>query len=140
GAVLDPVVDIIVRSGPSAYNFDIVANSGYATLGTGPSINNLGHVGFQGAPGSGNVDSIYVWSKDAGAHSLVSPGMLNGLLPPNTGGVPGARFATQVQLNDADYLLAQRQMSAMTAIGVLPMGLPLLTFAPVLLTYAEAWD
>jgi VCBS repeat-containing protein len=141
GGVLDPTVSIVVKGTFGGYKFDLVAGSqnGFTHLGTGPSINNLGHVGFQGSPG--NVDSIYVWSKDTGYKSLISPGMLNGVLPPNTpGGVPSARFAPQVQLNDNDTLLAERQMGVQTAIGILPLGIPELVFAPALLTYAEAWD
>src|SRR5262249_43072359 len=147
GGILDPRQSVVVSGNFSGYKFDVVAaeTRGFAHLGTGPSINNDGHVGFQGTPKGngqpGNVDSIYIWSKEKGAaKSLVSGGMIKKLLPNNGSGVPSARFSGQVSLNDKDQLLAERQMSALAAIGVLPMGLPLLTFSDVILTYAESWD
>ncbi|MCH5376641.1 MAG: Ig-like domain-containing protein, partial [Planctomycetes bacterium] len=133
------VVDIILRSGPSAYSFDLVA-SGFQSLGEGPSINNHGHVAFQGT--NGNKDSIYIWDEDKGSFSLISEGMLAGFQPPHgaLGDVPFASFSETVQLNDDDILVAQRQMNVQTVLGVMPMGLPLLTFAPVALSYVEHWN
>src|SRR5262249_42095567 len=54
GGVLDPTVSIVVQGNSSAYKFDVVASKardGFVKLGKGPSINNDGHVGFQGTPG-----------------------------------------------------------------------------------------
>src|SRR5262249_3302484 len=60
GGTLDPTVSIVVSADFSGYKLDVVASQqgGFAALGDGPSINNLGHVGFMGTPANpGNVDS-----------------------------------------------------------------------------------
>ena len=133
------VVEIVLRSGPSAYSYDLVAD-GYDALGRGPSINNYGNVAFQAT--DGGVDGIYVWREGDAPRSLLSPEMTGGFLPPRGGSqaLPMARFADHVQINDANEVLAQRQLNARGVTGVLPLGAPLLEEIPLALTYAELWN
>jgi VCBS repeat-containing protein len=137
------IVEIILRSGPSAYNFDVVSAGEFDSYGRGPSINNYGHVAFQA--NSGGIDSIYIWDGETGALSLVPAGLIGGgsiSLPPRGDGtaVPMARFSEAVQINDDDFVIAQRQMNAAGILGILPMGLPILTFVDFALTYVEQWN
>jgi VCBS repeat-containing protein len=141
-------VTIVVKATEPYYDFEVVAKTGkdsFQRLGRGPSINNLGQVAFQGTNEFG-VDSIYIWDRETGYRSLVSPGMLTGdppLLPTRSDDhaqVPGAWFSDEVQINDDGWVFAQRQMNVLGLTGILPMGLPVLTQAPFLLTYAELWN
>ena len=137
------VAEVVLRARPSNYSFDLVAN-GLGDIGDGVSINNLGNVAFQ-TENSGK-DFLYVWSEDTGARSLVPESFVTGAgqvsQPPDsgTGGIPSARFGETVQINDNDRIFAQRQMNALTMLGMPIMGLPIITFAPVALTYAELWN
>src|SRR5262249_5991353 len=106
-------VSIMVLSDPSAYHFDVVASQsdGFDKLGWGPSINNRGFVGFQGT-NNANRDSVYIWNKDFGFKSLVSPAMLQGGpfgLPEHTLDAPGALFGPAVQVHDPHFLIPPPQ-------------------------------
>jgi VCBS repeat-containing protein len=60
-------VSIVVKASEPYYDFEVVARSGatgeFKALGWGPSINNKGHIAFQGTL-QNDVDSIYIWKKD----------------------------------------------------------------------------
>ena len=137
------VVEIIVRARPSNYSFDLVADN-LGEIGSGVSINNKGNVAFQSTDNSS--DFLYIWSEDTDALSLVPESFVGAggqvSQPPNngTGGVPSALFSHIVQINDEDRVFAQRQMNAAAMLGMPIMGIPILTFTDVLLTYAELWN
>ncbi|WP_372894889.1 hypothetical protein [Stieleria sp.] len=137
------VVEVILRARPSNYSFDLVVDN-LGEIGSGVSINNKGNVAFQTT--NGGSDFLYIWSEDTGALSLVPESFVGGgnqvSQPPNngTGGVPTALFSHIVQINDQDRIFAQRQMNAAAMLGMPIMGIPILTFTDVLLTYAELWN
>ena len=137
------VVEIVLRSGATGYSFDLVAD-GYDQIGRGVSINNKGNVAFQAT--DGDHDNLYIWSEDTGALPLIPESFASGAgdvsQPPrgNAGDIPMASFAEIVQINDQDAVFAQRQMNALGMLGVLPMGIPLIEFVPLLLTYGELWN
>src|SRR5262249_20103519 len=121
-------VSIMVLSDPSAYHFDVVASQsdGFDKLGWGPSINNRRLVGFPGRDNA-NPHSGHLWNKDFGFKSLVSPAMLQGGpfgLPEHTLDAPGALFGPAVQVNDANFLIAQRQMNVRGFVGFVGWSIP----------------
>ena len=133
------VVEIVLRSGPSTYSFDLVAD-GFESIGRGPSINNHGEVAFRGT--TDGVDSLYVWREGLGTRTLISPDLADGFLPRRgpVDMVPMSRIDGTVQINDDGQVIAQRQMNAKGLMGVLPMGTPVLNEVDLLLSYAELWD
>ncbi|MCA9139121.1 MAG: tandem-95 repeat protein, partial [Planctomycetales bacterium] len=137
------VVEVILRARPSNYSFDLVADQ-IGDIGGGVSINNKGNVAFQTT--NNGSDYLYIWSDDTGPLSLVPEGFVSGgqsvSQPPNngTGGIPSALFSHVVQINDDDRVFAQRQLNANALLGMPIMGVPILTFTDVALTYAELWN
>ncbi|WP_372899414.1 Ig-like domain-containing protein, partial [Stieleria sp.] len=122
------VVEIIVRSGPSAYSFDVVGKD-YDRIGSGVSINNHGNVAYT-ATLSGR-DTPFIWSDETGgAKPLIPNEFLFGdatvSSPPRGSGTdtPELRFSDNVQLTDFNRLLVQRQLNARTVSGVIQVGYP----------------
>ncbi|MCA9197813.1 MAG: putative Ig domain-containing protein, partial [Planctomycetales bacterium] len=147
---------VLVRVNEQEYVTDVVADTGlsfsFAALGQGPSINNLGDVGFQAsayhtANGETKViDNLFLW--EPGAFDLlqaIQPGSLNST--PASGRVEGGsatdvplhRFHWNVQLNDSDMILAHRQMNVEAFLGTLLVPVPVAN-ADFVLTYAERWN
>ncbi len=63
GPVIDPTVTVVVKAGHPPYAYDIVASTAspkYVSLGTGPSINNAGHVAFEGV-NADQKDNLWIW-------------------------------------------------------------------------------
>ncbi len=69
------VVEIIVRSAPSSYRFDLVA-SGYERIGPGVSINNHGHVAFSAT--RDGKDNLFIWEEDGGVTPLIPDELMFG--------------------------------------------------------------
>ncbi|MEM9826032.1 MAG: Ig-like domain-containing protein [Planctomycetota bacterium] len=137
------VVEIVVSSGASGYKFTEVA-SGYQSIGKGVSINNHGTVAFQA--NVGGSDGLFIAEKDSAPISLIPESFAFGgggvSQPPDNGpgSPPSASFSEVVQINDSNKIFAQRSMSAEVMIGTVMLGLPLMTFSNVILTYGESWN
>ncbi len=151
-AAEEATVTIVVKAGHPPYGYDIVAtnaDNSYLSLGIGPSINNAGHVAFEGVNPDGK-DSIWIWnaappdpdsnlsSSRTAAHSLLAPGYLS-LAPVYNSLLPFERFGPLVQINDADLVLAQRSLGAGGLAGALPGGIPVVAPVPLALTYSEVY-
>ncbi|MGE3310329.1 MAG: Ig-like domain-containing protein, partial [Limisphaerales bacterium] len=146
-------VSVTVRARDFSYLIDSVATTGeknpnlnleLSALGWGPSINNLGVIGFQGTvtrEDGTKTQNLFVWNPETGLYPLVNEGFVEQFLPTSEGdGPPLHRFSEEVQINDASDLVAYRELRAFALIGVVGMGLPITDLTPVFLTYAEVWN
>ncbi|MEL6106648.1 MAG: Ig-like domain-containing protein, partial [Planctomycetota bacterium] len=137
------VVEIVLKSGPSNYSFDLVAG-GFERVGSGVSINNYGNVAFS-ATESGK-DNLFIWEESEGIKSLLPDEIVFGdasvTIPPRGEPTdsPSMRFSDTVQVNDGNQVHAQRQLNAEAAIGMFAVGVPVLEFTDVALTYSELWN
>jgi YD repeat-containing protein len=153
GPSVDPTQTIVIKGGPSPYRFDVVASTAnggqYSKLGIGPSINNLGTVAFEGA-NKNKQDSLYIWppanynGSAAGtpppALSILGDWPAQNAPPDDMSKSPFQSFGPYVQINDSNYVIAQRALGAYGLVGILPAGLPAVTLAQLPpLTYAEIY-
>ncbi|PNY36630.1 hypothetical protein C2E31_12345 [Rhodopirellula baltica] len=137
------VVEIIVRSGPSSYSFDLVGKD-YDRIGEGVSINNHGAVSFSAT--QADKDNLYVWTRESGIATLIPDSLTFGdssISTPPRGEfdeTPMMRFSDTVQINDQNSVYAQRQMNARGMLGIVALGAPLMEFTDLALTYSELWN
>jgi VCBS repeat-containing protein len=154
GPTIDPTVTIVIKGGPSPYRYDVVAataSGNYHTLGVGPSINNLGNVAFEGTTPA-DQGNLYIWppqnsssnqylltSAKPQAVSILGDWADTHKLFSNPALVPNQTFDERVQINDSNYVIAQRSLAALGIEGSLPFGIPVVTPTPFQLTYAEIY-
>ncbi|MEO1530074.1 MAG: Ig-like domain-containing protein, partial [Planctomycetota bacterium] len=137
------VVEIVLKSGPSNYSFDLVAG-GFERVGSGVSINNYGNIAFSAT--EGGKDNLFIWEETEGIKSLLPDEIVFGdasvTVPPRGAPTdsPTMRFSDTVQVNDGNQVHAQRQLNAEAAIGMFAVGVPVLEFTDVALTYSELWN
>ncbi len=148
GTFIDPTVSIVVMGGPSPYRYQVIASTAsgqYSSLGTGPSINNLGNAAFEGA-GNPSISDLYIWAPATSgtstppAVSILDPDFVANNAPgTNESQVPFEQFGPDVQINGSNYVIAQRVLGAQGLIGILPAGLPAVAPTQFLLSYAEIY-
>jgi hypothetical protein len=154
GPKIDPDESIDIKAALPNYTYNIAAatSSGlYTSLGQGPSINDSGNVAFEGV-NAANQSDLYIWpptgytstgipgAKAPQAVSLLDPSFVSGL--PTTSGLPFEQYSSDVQINDSNYVLAQRELGAGGLIGEIGSGAETaaaLTLTKFLLTYAEIY-
>jgi VCBS repeat-containing protein len=169
GELGEATVTVIVKADPSPYTFRVVAHQGEAStvrssasgadfslsvtfgeLGRGPSINNLGNVAFAGE----TYDSLSgQWMENAYAYMNWDTGpilrrlMQDGFMLPNARPVDAPEgwlgaiqsFGNNVQINDANEVLAWRNLNAVVYLGTVFGFMPLLVTETIPLTYLETW-
>ncbi len=153
GPVTDPTFPIVVKGGPSPYRYDVVAavkSGNYHDLGIGPSINNLGNVAFEGTT-PGNQGNLYIWppqpdpnplNKITGtpqAISILGDWAATHSLTSDFNKFPAQIYDPRVQINDSNYVIAQRTLLAGGLIGALPYGIPDVVPTQFALTYGEIY-
>ena len=124
------------------YRFELVA-SGFDNLGQGPSINNDGTVAFTGRL----ADSENLYTASGGdIHRLMHPILQLPTSAESQFGIPGVRepgtqfFHDNVQINDANQVVAHRRMDALMWFGAFPQGFPIGIFDVAPFSYMELWD
>ena len=152
GTVIDPQVNIVVTGGPSPYRYDIVANTAsgqYSQLGSGPSINNLGNVAFEGADAA-NQDDLYIWAPPSSGAATGTPppavsilgSRLRAIAPAwqqLVAAAPSSSSARTCRSTIPTTSSPSRVLGAQGLIGTLPAGLPAVTATQFLLSYAEIY-
>jgi hypothetical protein len=129
----------------ASFDFRVVAETGAATsfnlleLSTHPSINDNGYVAFTAESENNDgqpADNIYAFNPTTGVlHQLMNPVFMytNVGVDASAGGT--GSFFGEVQINNANQVLARRRLNAVVQVGV-PFGT--VTTAP--LTYLETWS
>ncbi len=121
------------------FEYNLVARlnqDGISSLQPYPSINDHGIVAFVGRTGSGDaaVENVYTWGPDF-VGSRLHPMFHSGLAPHADGGSPRQVFAADVQINNANQVLARRYLTARVQVAF-PLG----SILDAPLTYLELYD
>ena len=142
GPKIDPDESIDILAAQPNYTYNIAASTAsglYNSLGAGPSINDEGNVAFEGANAK-NQDDLYIWppagytpSGVPGAKAPQAVSVLDSsfvrLLPGNTKNavsvIPYQQYGPNVQINDANYVMAERYLSAAGLVGTIASGVAL---------------